>query len=174
MVGQIYSGRIVDLRVERVALPNGTVVDLELMRHPGAAAVVAADASGCVVLLRQYRHAAGGYLWEVPAGVLHAADEPPAACAARELREEAGLEAGELRPLGAILTTPGFCDERIHLFLARGLRETGAAHEPDEVIAEIRRVPLGEALAMTRRGEIVDAKTVCALHLAAAAIGDAA
>ena len=86
---QIYRGRIVDLRVERVTLPNGTAVDLELMHHPGASAVVAVDDDGRVVLLRQYRHAAGGYLWELPAGVLDAPDEPPRACAARELTEEA-------------------------------------------------------------------------------------
>src|SRR5712691_4173746 len=139
MVREIYKGRIVDLRVERVTLPNGTVVDLELMHHPGAAAVVAADEQGRVVLIRQYRHAAGGYLWELPAGVLASPDEPPAACATRELREEAGLVAERLAYLGAILTSPGFCDERIHLFLARGLRDEGHAHEDDEVIVEIAR-----------------------------------
>src|SRR5437867_12078284 len=168
---QIYKGRIVDLRVEGVTLPNGTAVDLELMHHPGAAAVAAVDGQRRVVLLRQFRHAAGGYIWELPAGVLDAPEEPPAACAARELREETGLEARELLPLGTILTTPGFCDERIHLFLARGLRETGHAHDADEVIAEIQRLPLGDALAMIRRGEIVDAKTIAGLHLAGAALG---
>src|SRR5216110_4125483 len=103
---QIYKGRIVDLRVERVTLPNGTAVDLELMHHPGASAVVAVDDDGRVVLLRQYRHAAGGYLWELPAGILDAPDEPPRACAARELTEEAGVEADELTHLGTIFTTP--------------------------------------------------------------------
>jgi ADP-ribose pyrophosphatase len=173
MARQIYSGRIVNLRVERVTLPNGTATDLELMHHPGAAAVVAADEQDQVVLIRQYRHAAGGFLWEVPAGVLAPA-EAPAACAARELREEAGLVAGELRPLGAILTTPGFCDERIHLFLARGLRDEGHRHEADEVIAEIRRVPLRDALGMIRAGEIVDGKTIAGLFLAAAALEEGA
>jgi ADP-ribose pyrophosphatase len=168
---QIYSGRIVDLRVERVTLPNGTAVDLELMHHVGAAAVVAADDERRVTLIRQYRHAAGGYLWEVPAGLLSPADEPPAACAARELAEEAGLEAAELRHLGTIFTTPGFCDERIHLFLARGLREVPRAHEADEVIAEVTRVPIARALEMVRDGDIVDGKTICALHLAAGALG---
>jgi ADP-ribose pyrophosphatase len=171
MPGPIYKGRIVDLRVERVTLPNGAVVDLELMRHPGAAAVAAVDDAGRVTLICQYRHAAGGYIWELPAGVLHGPAEQPAACAARELREEVGLEAGEVLPLGTILTTPGFCDERIHLFLARGLRETESAHDADEVIAEIRRIPLSDALAMIRQGEIVDAKTIAGLHLAGAALG---
>jgi len=171
MPRRIYKGRIVDLRIEQVTLPNGVAVDLELMHHPGASAVAAVDEAGRVTLIRQYRHAAGGYIWELPAGVLSGPEEPPAACAARELREEAGLEAREVLPLGTILTTPGFCDERIHLFLARGLRETGHARDADEVIAEIQRIPLGDALAMLRRGEIVDAKTIAGLHLAGAALG---
>ena len=170
MVREIYKGRIVDLRVERVTLPNGAEVDLELMHHPGAAAVVAADEHDRVVLIRQYRHAAGGYIWELPAGVL-APDEPPEACAARELAEETGVVARELRHLGTILTTPGFCDERIHLFLARGLMDGSHAREFDEAIAEIARVPLAEALARVRNGEIVDGKTIVGLHLAAAALG---
>ena len=170
MVREIYKGRIVDLRVERVTLPNGAEVDLELMHHPGAAAVVAADEHDRVVLIRQYRHAAGGYIWELPAGVL-APDEPPEACAARELAEETGVVARELRHLGTILTTPGFCDERIHLFLARGLMDGSHAREFDEAIAEIARVPLAEALARVRNGEIVDGKTIVGLHLAAEALG---
>lgn len=168
---QIYKGRIVDLRVERVRLPNGAEVELELMRHPGASAVAAVDDAGCVRLIRQYRHAAGGFIWELPAGVLASPDEPPEACAVRELREETGLVAADVVRLGCILTTPGFCDERIHLFLARGLTEAGHAHEHDEVITEIARVPLGEALGMIRRGEIVDGKTIAGLYLAAAAVG---
>jgi len=170
----VYRGRIVDLRVERVTLPNGAVVDLELVHHVGAAAVVAADEEHHVVLIRQYRHAAGGYLWELPAGVLESADEPPQACAARELREEVGLHARELRHLGTIFTTPGFSDERIHLFLARGLSATPHAHEADEVITEIARIPLARALAMIGDGDIVDGKTIAGLHLAAAALGTAA
>jgi ADP-ribose pyrophosphatase len=171
MAREIYKGRIVDLRLERVTLPNGTIVDLEVIRHRGASAVAAVDDQGRVSLIRQYRYAAGGYIWELPAGVLDSPDEPPEACAARELREEAGLVAAELRRLGTIFTTPGFCDERIHLFLARGLSEEGHGHEADEVIAEIARVPLAEALAMIQRGEIVDGKTIAGLHLAAAALG---
>ena len=170
---EIYRGRIVDLRVERVTLPNGTVVDLELMHHIGAAAVVAADDRGRVVLIRQYRHAAGGFLWELPAGVLAAPDEAPEACAARELAEETGITARQFHRLGAIFTSPGFCDERIHLFLARDLAEGSHAHEPDEAIAEIARVPLAEALRKVRDGEIVDGKTVAGLFLAAAVLGDA-
>ncbi len=171
MLRQIYKGRIVDLRLERVTLPNGAAVELELMHHAGASAVAAVDEAGRVTLIRQYRHAAGGYLWELPAGVRQDADEPPAACAARELQEEAGLQAREIVPLGTIFTTPGFCDERIHLFLARGLRESPHAREVDEVIAEVARVPLAEALAMIRQGEVVDGKTIAGLYLAAAMLG---
>ena len=170
MSRQIYKGRIVDLHLEHVTLPNGHAVDLEVMHHPGASAVAAVDDAQQVVLIRQFRHAAGGYIWELPAGVLAPA-EAPAACAARELREEAGLVAGELRHLGTIFTTPGFCDERIHLFLAQRLREEAHAHEADEVIAEISRVPLREALGRVRGGDIVDGKTIAGLHLAAAALG---
>ena len=171
MVRHIYAGRVVDLRVERVSLPNGVAVDLELMHHKGAAAVAAADEQQRVVLIRQYRHAAGGYLWELPAGGLHPEGEPPVTCAARELQEEAGLSADRLRELGCIFTTPGFCDERIWLFLAEGLHETGPAHDPDEVITDIVRVPFPEALAMVRDGRIVDGKTIAGLVLAAFALG---
>jgi ADP-ribose pyrophosphatase len=173
MARQIYKGRIVDLRVEQVTLPNGTAVELELMHHVGASAVVAVDEGGRVILLRQYRYAAGGYIWELPAGILDGPGEAPEACAARELREEAGVEAAELRHLGTIFTTPGFCDERIHLFLASRLTEARPDHEADEVIAEISRVPLREALGMIRRGEIVDGKTIAGLHLAADALASA-
>src|SRR5206468_3423524 len=114
---QIYKGRIVELRLEQVTLPNGTTVELELMHHSGASAVVALDDREQVVLLRQYRHAVGGYIWELPAGILDSPAEAPEACAARELVEEAGVAAAHLTLLGTIITTPGFCDERIHLFL---------------------------------------------------------
>src|SRR5262249_54064375 len=154
-------------RIETVTLPNGQVVRLELMHHNGASAVAAVDDAGRVVLIRQYRHATGGYIWELPAGILSSADEPPAACAVRELREEVGLAARDWRALGSIFTTPGFCDERIHLFLARDLEHVGHAREHDEVIDEVREVPLADALAMVRRGEIFDGKTIVGLYRAA-------
>ncbi|MBI3768996.1 MAG: NUDIX hydrolase [Deltaproteobacteria bacterium] len=137
----VYRGRIVHLTIEDVELPNGHRMELEIVRHPGAAAVAALDAVGAVTLLRQYRHAVGGYLWEVPAGKLDPG-EAPLACAARELREEAGVEAGRLEAVGSIVTCPGFCDE---------------------VIDAVRSVPLAEAMAMVRRGEVRDAKTIAAL-----------
>lgn len=164
-VRDLYRGSVVHLRLETVELPNGHEVALEVVRHPGAAAVAALDDAGSVTLLRQYRHAAGDWLWEVPAGKLDPG-EAPEACARRELREEAGLDAGEIEGLGSVLTCPGFCDEVIHLFLATALRAVPQNRGADEVIAEVRQVPLAEALAMIDRGEIRDAKTLAALlHL---------
>lgn len=168
---QIYRGRIVDLGVEDVVLPNGEAIELEVIRHQGASAVAAVDADRRVVLIRQFRHAAGGFIWELPAGVLDHPGEPPEACASRELLEEAGLAADTITRLGSILTTPGFCDERIHLFLAQGLHDGATAREHDEVISEVARLPLAEALGMVRDGAIVDAKTIAGLHLAAGALG---
>jgi ADP-ribose diphosphatase len=165
-VQHVYKGRIVDLRLEEVTLPNHVRVTLEMVRHPGAAAIVAIDAAGGVTLVRQFRHAAGGFIWEIPAGTLDAGEDA-ARCAARELREEAGLVAGEWVHLGSILTAPGFCDERIHLFLARALTTAAQQLDHDEVLS-VTRVPLAEALDMIRAGEIQDAKTIAGLHHAAA------
>jgi ADP-ribose pyrophosphatase len=165
-VRQIYKGRIVDLRLETVTLPNQVTVTLEMVRHPGAAAIVPVHEDGSVTLVRQYRHAAAGYIWEIPAGKLDAGEEP-ASCAARELREEAGLTAGELVRLGMIFTAPGFCDERIHLFLARQLTATARQLDEDEVLS-VSRIPLSQALDMIGSGAIQDAKTIAGLHHAAA------
>jgi ADP-ribose pyrophosphatase len=149
-----------------VRAPNGTELELEMVRHPGAAAVVpllsqedAADPT--VLLLRQYRYAAEGMLWEIPAGVLEAG-ESPEACARRELREETGAEADRYEHLTSILTTPGFTDELIHLFLATGIRPGPARPNADELIEPQPR-PLSEALGMIRDGQIRDAKTIVAL-----------
>lgn len=161
----IYTGRIVHLGIEDARLPDGRVVELEVIRHPGAAAVVPLHDDGTVTLVHQYRHAGGGMHYEVPAGVLEPG-EAPAACARRELGEEVQLQAAELLPLTAIHTTPGFTDERIHLFVARGLSPVDDHPEADEYI-EVVRMPLADALAMTADGRITDAKTICALHLAA-------
>jgi ADP-ribose pyrophosphatase len=161
-----WTGRLLAVDRERVRTPNGTELELEMVRHPGAAAVVpllsAPDAADPhVLLLRQYRYAAGGMIWEVPAGVLEPGEEP-IACARRELREEAGAVAEQVEHLTTIYTTPGFTDERIHIFLATGIRAGTAAPNPDELI-EIHPRPLSQALGMIRDGEISDAKTVVAL-----------
>jgi len=158
---KIYEGRVVDLAVDRVILPNGNETEIEIIHHRGAAAVVPVDAERQVFLVRQYRHAAGEWLLEVPAGKLDGG-EPPEVCAAREIREEVGREAGTLKPMGWIYTTPGFTDEKIWLYLATDLKPANQALEDDEVLS-IVRVPLGEAVALAKRGEITDAKSICAL-----------
>jgi ADP-ribose pyrophosphatase len=162
---KIYKGRIIDVGLEEVTLPGGAKVTLEIVHHPGASAVVALDESRQVVLIRQFRHAAGGFIWELPAGI-PGGGELPLDCAKRELAEETGITASEWTPLGTILTSPGFCDERIHLFLARGLSDGEQNLDHDEVLTVVR-VPLDEALAMIRRGEIQDAKSIAGLHHAA-------
>lgn len=169
----VYRGNVLDVHLDRVVFPDGSEGDLEIIRHRGAVAVVPVYRPGerprgtgaTVVLLRQYRYAAGGFLWEVPAGKLDDGEDPER-CARRELEEEAGLRAGELRPLTAVYTTPGFTDERIHLFLALDLEPGQAGTEPGEFI-EPREVAVGEALELIRTGAIVDAKTICALLYAA-------
>ena len=166
---QVYDGRIVKLFLEEVALPGGGTVTLEVVRHPGAAAIVALDHDRQVTLLHQFRHAAGGYIWEIPAGTL-APGEAPADCARRELREETGLDGRTWTALGSLLTTPGFCDERIHLFLARDLVAAQQQLDADEVLT-VSRVPFARALAMIASGEIEDAKSIAALHRAAALLG---
>ena len=152
---------VVDLGIEKAELPNGLTVDLAIIRHPGASAIVALDGEGRVTLLRQWRHAVGGWIWEIPAGCRRAG-ETPANCAARELREEAGLAAQRWDHLGGIVTIPSFCDERIDLYLARELRAAPGELDHDEVIST-SAVPFDEAIAMIDRGEITDAKSIVAL-----------
>jgi ADP-ribose pyrophosphatase len=164
MIRDIYKGRVVHLTVEDFVLPNGHPMEIEIVRHPGASAIVPLTAEGDVILIRQYRHAVGGYIYEVPAGKLDPG-EAPQVCAARELTEEAGVVAGRLTHLASIVTTPGFTDEVIHLYLAEDLTPAATAHESDEVITLLRR-PLAESLAMIARGEITDGKSICALFLA--------
>ncbi|HEX6851441.1 MAG TPA: NUDIX hydrolase [Candidatus Polarisedimenticolaceae bacterium] len=162
----LHAGRIVRLSADEVRLPNGNVCTLEIIRHPGAAAIVPLDADGSVHLVRQYRYATGGWLLEVPAGKLDPG-ESPESCALREVEEETGLRPGRLEPLGWLWTTPGFTDERIWLYLATDLVRTRQELQPDEVLA-VERVPFDEAVAMAERGDLVDAKSALALLRAAA------
>jgi ADP-ribose pyrophosphatase len=157
----IYRGKIVELALERVRLPNDREVELEIVHHPGGAAIVALDAAGRVCLLRQYRHAAGGWVWELPAGKLDPG-EPPLATAQRELQEEAGIGASDWQSLGRILSSPGVFTEVIHLFLARGLTPLAGQAEEHELF-EVHWRPFAEALTMARTGEIIDAKTLAGL-----------
>ena len=160
----IFRGRIVDLGIESITLPSGVPVELEIIRHPGAAAVVPIHAAGTVTLVRQYRHAGGGMHIELPAGVLEAG-EAPEACAARELSEEVQLAARTLTRLSTIHTTPGFTDEQIHIYLGTGLTVSNGVPEEDEFLQPIR-MPLSEAIAMVRAGALPDGKTICGLMLA--------
>jgi ADP-ribose pyrophosphatase len=162
----IHKGPVVDLGCERFQLPDGRPYQLEVVRHPGGAAIVALDDSDRVCLLRQYRHAGGGWLWELPAGKLDPG-EAPEQTARRELEEEAGVQARAWQPLGTALTTPGFCDEVIHLYLARQLVTTAPRHQANEFI-EIHWQPFTEALQWVHSGQIRDAKSMLGLLLAAA------
>ena len=160
-ISRMYSGRVIDVNVERVLLPNGETADLEVVHHPGGAAIVAIDDQQQVCLLRQFRHAAGGWIWELPAGRLEPG-EPPAETARRELVEEAGRIAEKWLDLGVILSSPGVFTERIHLYLACGLTPCSTAQEQHEVI-EIHWVKLHDAVAMAHDGRINDGKSVIGL-----------
>ena len=158
----IYSGKVVRLNIDTVMLPNGVTIDLEIVRHPGAAAVVPLKDNGTVVLIKQFRHAAGGFIYEIPAGKLHPGEDPKN-CAARELEEEIGYQAGKLDLLSSIFTAPGFTDEVIHIYKATGLTKGRQQLDRDEVL-EIVEVPLQEAIEMIRDGSIRDAKTMVGLQ----------
>ncbi len=165
----VYQGDVVNLGLETVELPNQRTLELEVVRHPGGAAVVALNADRQVCLLRQYRHAAGGWLWELPAGKIDDA-ESPQHTAQRELQEEAGLTAADWQCLGSFLSTPGFCDERIYLYLARRLEQTATEHHPHEVM-EIHWIDYRQSLEWIQGGRIEDAKTMLGLLLARQHIG---
>ena len=163
---RLYPGRVVNLDLDTVRFPDDSIGQLEMLRHPGAAAVVPfldppGGADPRVVLIRQFRHAADGYIWEVPAGRLDGG-EPPEVCAARELEEETGMRARRLERLTTIYTTPGFTDERIHLFLADGL-DPGAEHREADEFMELHTLRWSQVLGMIERGEIADGKTLVSL-----------
>src|SRR5258708_3312368 len=157
----IHSGRIIDVSTERLRYANGREYDLDFVRHPGAAAVVAVDAAGRVCLVRQYRHGVTDFLWEVPAGKLDAG-EPPQDCAVRELAEETGVSARRWPSLGPFLPAPGIFTEIIHLYLAQDLEMGAAAPDADEDL-EVQWLPLQEAVARVLRCDWNDGKTALAL-----------
>ena len=165
-----YSGRIINVDLDRVRFPDGSEGQLEMVRHPGASAVVPfmSDPGGedpQVLLIRQYRYASEQCMYEIPAGRLDPGEDP-ADCARRELREETGCDAAHVELLTSIYTTPGFTDERIHLFMATGLTHGDAAREHDEFI-EVETLTISRCLAMIQSGEISDGKTIVALMYAA-------
>jgi len=167
---RVYTGKIVSLDVDTVRFPDGSVGELEMIRHPGASAVVPflSDPRGedpQVLLIRQYRYAADGYLYEVPAGRLDKGEDPRD-CAIRELKEETGCTAEQVDHLYTIYTTPGFTDEKIHVFMATGLVAGETKHEADEFL-DLHPMLLSQALEMIEAGEIQDAKTALGLLFAA-------
>jgi ADP-ribose pyrophosphatase len=167
----VFQGRVIDVAVETVEMPNGRRVELEVIRHPGGSAVVALDEQERVCLLRQFRHAGGGWLWELPAGKIDPREEPMNT-ARRELEEEAGVRAADWRDLGRMHSSPGVFTEVIHLWLARGLELLGHDHGPDELI-EIHWLPLNQALEWCADGTVTDAKTLVGLYRTSALLKSA-
>lgn len=164
MMKNEYKGRIISVALKKVKLPNGNTINLDCVHHPGATAIVPILNNGDIVLIRQYRYNAGGYIYEIPAGTL-GTNELPLACAKRELIEETGYSAKTWKKLLSIRTTPGFSDELIHIYLATDLHLRQTAHEADEVI-KVQIFSLEKVKKMLSTGKIVDAKTIAGLSLA--------
>ncbi len=165
-VKPVFGGRVIQVNVEKVQLPNGNVADLEIVHHPGGAAVAAIDEQRRICLLRQFRHAANGWVWELPAGKIDNR-EPPLQTAQRELEEEAGTVATHWESLGDVLSSPGVFTEVVHLFLATGLHAVASKNEEHEVL-EVHWKPLDEVLRMAVSGELRDGKSLAAIFRAAA------
>ena len=161
----IRKGRVFDFFTENITLPNGVTMDMEIIRHPGAAAIVPVMDDDTVLLLKQYRHAVGGFIWEIPAGTLEPGEDARR-CAERELTEETGYVARHFEKLAQITPLPAYSDERIHLFLATNLTKAAQNLDEDELLF-VHRVDLRQAIKMIAKGEIQDAKTIAGLQLAA-------
>ena len=160
----LHRGRAFNFARENVTLENGVTVDLEVVRHPGAAAIVPFIRTDTLILIRQYRHAVGGFIWEIPAGTLES-EEGGLACAKRELIEETGYSAGQWEKLGEITPVPGYSDERVHIFQASELTIARQHLDEDEML-DVHQIPLQEAVDMIGRGDIQDAKTICGIYMA--------
>jgi ADP-ribose pyrophosphatase len=163
---RVYSGRIVNVDIDMVRFPNGSTGELEMVRHPGASAVVpfVSDPYGDdpqILLIKQYRYAAEEFIYEIPAGKLDGGEDPRV-CAERELREETGCTAERIEHLYTFFTTPGFTDERIHAFMATGLSHGSVTHETDEFMS-LETVTLSRALELIKTGELKDAKSALAI-----------
>lgn len=161
---RVFEGRFIKVRVDEVMLPTGKKVTREVIEHPGAVAVVAVRADGSVIMVKQYRHAAGKVLLEIPAGKLDK-NESPDDCASRELEEETGYKAARLRKLASVYTTPGFTDEIIHIYLAEDLSQAMQNTDEDEFI-DIEYYSPEQLTALIKAGQIEDAKTLLGLFLA--------
>jgi ADP-ribose pyrophosphatase len=158
----IYAGRVMALRADDVLMPSGRVAVREIVEHPGAVAIAALDADDRLMMIHQYRHAVGRRLWELPAGLLDVKGEDPLATAQRELAEETGLAAAEWSVLVDVTPSPGFTDEAVRVYLARGLTEVGRPEHADDEEADLaaRWVSLPVAVRMVLAGTIVNATTV--------------
>jgi len=161
----VFSGRVFEVEVRRVRLPDGREARRDIVRHAGAVAMIPVTGDGRVLLVRQFRSPAGEALLEIPAGTLEPGEDP-LACAARELEEEIGYRAGRLEPLFSSYLAPGYSSEMLHTFLATDLQPTAPHRESDEII-RVEAISLAEAPALIRNGSIKDAKTICGLLLAA-------
>ena len=161
----IYEGKILHVEKWQVTCPNGHAAPREIVVHNGAAAVVPVYEDGTTLLVRQHRVSVDRVTLEIPAGKLDSANEDPLECAIRELREETGLKAEKMTLLTSVFTTPGFCTEKIGIYLAQGLTE-GDMHLDEDEFLNVVRMPLSEAIDLIMRGEIRDGKTICGLLLA--------
>ena len=161
---KIFEGRVISLQVDEVKLPDGKTGKREIIKHPGAVAVIAVTDEGKVIFVEQYRKAMERTLVEIPAGKLEKGEEPLLS-AARELEEETGYEAAEMLPLISFYTSPGFADELVHIFLAKGLtlKENAAGLDEDEFV-DLLELSLEEAKECLANGRIMDAKTAYAVQ----------
>jgi len=154
----VFQGKIIRVELDEIALPNGKPARREVVRHPGGVAILALDQDGQVTLVRQYRYPMAEHVIELPAGKLDPGEDP-AVAARRELEEETGIRPGKLEYLGYLLASPGFCDERLHMFLARDLERLPSHPDEDEFL-DVFAMPFDELLAKVMSGEIHDAKSV--------------
>lgn len=161
---RMFNGRAVKVWLEEVQYPDGRQVSIEVVRHPGSVTILPVDEAGRIWFVRQYRHPAGQMLLELPAGTLEP-DEAPVVTAAREIREEIGMAADTLIPLGSFYIAPGYSDEFMHTYLAIGLSPDALAPDDGEYI-QVEKLPIPEVFAMFERGEIADMKSVAVLALA--------
>ncbi len=160
----IHQGRIFKIVKENITLANGVSSDMDIIRHPGASAIIPLSDKNTIILIKQYRHAIGNYIWEIPAGTLDH-DEPPIECAKRELIEETGYSANQWQKLGEIISVPGYSDERIHIFLANDLVPARQNLDKDEML-DVHEIKFDDAMEMIHRGEIQDSKSICGLFMA--------
>lgn len=164
---RLYAGKVFNLVIDEVEYPSGNKGIREVAEHPGGAVAVPLLDNETIVLVRQFRYPMKQYLYELPAGKLNIGEDPKL-CAARELEEETGYIAGSLRKLTSIYTTPGFCNEQLHIFLATELRQSlhGQRLEEGELDLTVEKIPFQQAITMIEQGEIVDSKTICGVLLA--------